>query len=38
MLNETPIYENTIGIDDDLGPGVDEIDDDEPAGGGDDDE
>jgi hypothetical protein len=36
MLMEMPSYESTIGIDDDIGPGCDEIDDDEPEGGGDD--
>jgi hypothetical protein len=32
-----PDYEYEVSSDDDLGPGADEIDDDEPEGGGDDD-
>lgn len=38
VLDETPIYDGGHGIDDDIGPGADEIDDDAPEGGGDDDE
>lgn len=33
-----PIYESEAGTDAELGPGADEIDDEEPAGGGDDDD
>ena len=36
MTDDMPTYESAVGIDDDLGPGVDEVDDDEPAGGSDD--
>ena len=32
-----PSYENEAPTDYDIGPGADEVDDDEPEGGGDDD-
>lgn len=33
-----PIYESESRTDEELGPGADEIDDEEPTGGGDDDD
>jgi hypothetical protein len=38
VLRDMPIYENEVCTDYDIGPGADEVDDDDPEGGDSDDE
>src|SRR6267142_135799 len=38
VLRDTPVYDSEVCTDADIGPGADEVDDDEPEGGDDGDE